>query len=75
MRIGDYVIRPEANCWVVATIKTFVVMLAAPLGCTVGSLVPDVHWRRPLGPTMRDGAMKGARGRSSRFRATLGITV
>ena len=23
MRIGDYVIRPDANCWVVATIKTF----------------------------------------------------
>ncbi len=23
MRIGDYVVRPEASCWVVATIKTF----------------------------------------------------
>ena len=23
MRIGDYVIRPDANCWVVATIKIF----------------------------------------------------
>ena len=23
MRIGDYVIRPDTNCWVVATIKTF----------------------------------------------------
>ena len=22
MRIGDYVIRPDANCWIVATIKT-----------------------------------------------------
>ena len=22
MRIGDYVIRPDANCWVVATIKS-----------------------------------------------------
>ncbi len=22
MRIGDYVIRPEPNCWIVATIKT-----------------------------------------------------
>ncbi len=23
MRIGDYVVRPDANCWVVATTKTF----------------------------------------------------
>ena len=23
MRIGDYVVRPDANCWIVATIKTF----------------------------------------------------
>ena len=23
MRIGDYVVRPDANCWVVATIKTY----------------------------------------------------
>ena len=23
MRIGNYVVRPESNCWVVATIKTF----------------------------------------------------
>ena len=23
MRIGDYVVRPDANCWILATVKTY----------------------------------------------------